>query len=125
METVNLPSFPGYSINKIGEVFSPTGSRLTVDSRGRVRVRIGGKVSMEYLATLLADADLLRSEQHRLWAEEKVDKAEKKAASADARRIAAEQSLARARRVNGHCLALIRRSQPDRDMTALTISASI
>lgn len=78
METVNLPSFPGYSINKIGEVFSPTGSRLTVDSRGRVRVRIGGKVSMEYLATLLADADLLRSEQHRLWAEEKVDKAEKK-----------------------------------------------
>ena len=40
METFyTIPAFPGYGINRRGEVKSPTGVILTVTERGQVRVK--------------------------------------------------------------------------------------
>ena len=45
METFyTIPAFPGYGINRRGEVKSPTGVILTVTERGQVRVKKDGKV---------------------------------------------------------------------------------
>lgn len=52
METFyTIPAFPGYGINRRGEVKSPTGVILTVTERGQVRVKKNGKVRLEYMAT--------------------------------------------------------------------------
>ena len=57
METFyTIPSFPGYGINRRGEVKSPTGVILTVTERGQVRIKKDGKVRLEYIGNLLADA---------------------------------------------------------------------
>ena len=57
METFyTIPAFPGYGINRRGEVKSPTGVILTVTERGQVRVKKDGKVRLEYIGDLLADA---------------------------------------------------------------------
>lgn len=61
METFyTIPAFPGYGINRRGEVKSPTGVILTVTERGQVRVKKNGKVRLEYIGDLLADAMLAR-----------------------------------------------------------------
>ena len=47
METFyTIPAFPGYGINRRGEVKSPTGVILTVTERGQVRVKKDGKVRL-------------------------------------------------------------------------------
>lgn len=114
MDTIKLPSYPGYSISEVGEVYGPGGRRLVVDRSGRVRIRVGKNVRLEYIATLLSDADMLRCKQFRRVAED-----------AQHQKLEAERRLALARRVNAHCLSLIRRAHPDQDCKALALPSTL
>lgn len=52
METFyTIPAFPGYGINRRGEVKSPTGVILTVTERGQVRVKKMARFAWSILAT--------------------------------------------------------------------------
>lgn len=121
MSYTELPSYPGYTINPRGEVRSPAGIRLTVNSSGQVRVKVNGKISMEYIGDLLADAASANEERRRRVAEARLNKAEKTAREAEKCRNEYAGRLALARRLNALLLAKIGREQPDTDVSGLRI----
>lgn len=122
MSYTELPSYPGYTINQRGEVRSPAGIRLTVNPSGQVRMKVNGKISLEYIGDLLADANSASDEQRRRFAEAKIGKAEKAVREAEKCRNEYAGRLALARRLNGLLLAKIGREQPDADISGLEIS---
>jgi len=119
METFyTIPSFPGYGINRRGEVKSPTGVILTVTERGQVRIKKDGKVRLEYIGNLLADA----GQADAMLAREKYEMELRKAvAKAEFDLGEKAERLRLARKLNALLLSKVRRDNPHADITALSV----
>ena len=114
METFyTIPSFPGYGINRRGEVKSPTGVILTVTERGQVRIKKDGKVRLEYIGNLLADA----GQADAMLAREKYEMELLGLRKA----VAKAERLRLARKLNALLLSKVRRDNPHADITALSV----
>ena len=110
METFyTIPAFPGYGINRRGEVKSPTGVILTVTERGQVRVKKDGKVRLEYIGDLLADAGQADAMLAREKYEEELLELRKAVAKAECDLGEKAERLRLARKLNALLLAKVRR----------------
>ena len=76
MKFMDIPLYPGYSIDRHGVVYSPSGRRLFVAKDGKVTLNKDGKLRREYVGDLLISADSLRSDRHREATERKIARAE-------------------------------------------------
>ena len=118
METFyTIPSFPGYGINRRGEVKSPTG----VTERGQVRIKKDGKVRLEYIGNLLADAGqadaMLAREKYAM----ELLGLRKAVAKAEFDLGEKAERLRLARKLNALLLSKVRRDNPHADITALSV----
>lgn len=121
MNFVEIPLYPGYSIDRHGVVYSPSGRRLVVTKDGKVTLKKNGKLQQEYVGDLLTSADLLRSDRHRDVAERKIARAEEAVNAKEKERREAVRRLALARRLNALLIAKIGREQPDANLSDLCI----
>lgn len=126
-EFTPIPDGPDYAVNRLGQVRSRFGT-LTVDPKGRVRVRPpGGKsVRSVYVGELMAaagffmpaapavsvemEAEVAALRHERDMLEQQVDDLRSQLA-------AASETIDRGRRLNGHLLFLVRKrnGEPDPD----------
>lgn len=114
-----LPSWPGYGINRRGEVKSPTGVILTVTERGQVRMKKDGKVRLEYIGHLLADAGQAAEMLARERYEKELPELRKAVAKAEFDLGEKSERLRLARKLNAVLLARVRRDMPHMNVTAL------
>ena len=121
MNFKEIPLYPGYSIDRHGVVYSPSGRRLIVTKDGKVTLKKDGKLRQEYVGDLLTSADLLSSDRHRDVAERKIARAEEAVNAKEKERREAVRRLALARRLNALLLAKIGRDQPDADLSGLRV----
>ena len=99
----------GYGINRRGEVKSPTGVILTVTERGQVRVKKDGKVRLEYIGDLLADAGQADAMLAREKYEAELLELRKAVAKAECDLGEKAERLRLARKLNALLLAKVRR----------------
>ena len=111
MDFFDIPAYPGYQISPRGEVRSPRGFILSVASRGQVRIKVKGKIRLEYIGDLLAQAIQLRPHQD----------AGQTADDMPADYSELKERIRLARKLNGHLLALVRRRQPETDVSRLQV----
>ena len=121
MNFMEIPLCPGYSIDRHGVVYSPSGRRLFVAKDGKVTLKKDGKLRREYVGDLLISADSLRSDRYREAAERKIVRAEEAVNAKEKERREAVRRLALARRLNALLLAKIGRDQPDADLSGLRV----
>ncbi len=121
MKFMEIPLYPGYSIDRHGVVYSPSGRRLFVAKDGKVTLNKDGKLRREYVGDLLISADSLRSDRHREATERKIARAEETVNAKEKERREAIRRLALARRLNELLLAKIGREQPDVDLSGLRV----
>lgn len=132
MSCMEIPFYPDYSIDSHGVVYGPSGKRLSVSKEGKVNLKKDGKIRQEYVGDLLLSADGMKSDMYKKDAEQKIAKykedaerkiswAEKTVAAKEEERRYAMRRLCLARRANAHLLAMIRRDQPNADLSGLQI----
>lgn len=129
---MEIPFYPDYSIDSHGAVYGPSGRRLSVSKEGKVKLYKDGKRREEYVGDLLLAADGMKSDMYKKDAEQKIAKykeeadrkiayAEKAIAAKEEERRYAIRRLCLARRANAHLLAMIRREQPDMNLSELCV----
>ena len=121
-ELYPVADWPGYSVNRLGQVFSEYGD-LTCDSSGKytLRHRSGRKQKKLHvgaimeLAGLLVSADSGQQQEDEEMAALRRECEALRAVEAELRAhlAMAEQIIARGRKLNGHLLHLVRGRQQD------------
>ena len=123
MEFIDMPNYPGYTINRRGVVRGPSGFALQVTERGQVRVKKDGRVRLEYVYDLLLDTMLQGVQEEADRARAEAIRAQQAADRATAEQNMMAERLRLARKLNGHLLAMIGRGDPDADLSDLRVSA--
>lgn len=116
-----IPAWPGYFVNRLGQVRSNFGT-LTVDPKGRVRVRPpGGKSARSvYVGELMAAAGFFLTAPPAASAEMEAEVAalrherdilKRQVNGLRSQLAAASETIDRGRKLNGHLLFLVRKHQ--------------
>lgn len=123
MEFMDMPNYPGYTINRRGVVRGPSGFALQVTERGQVRVKKDGRVRLEYVYDLLLDTMLQDVQREADRARAEVIRVQQTADKAIAEQEMMAERLRLARKLNGLLLAMVGRRDPDADLSDLRVTA--